>query len=93
MPASPRYLQSSGKETPPGDFAVMWKDKDHRSGEYTTPEGKPAPMPNSVFFVSGVAFHAGSLSVYSHGCIHLSNAASLKFYNNLAVGDRVQVVP
>lgn len=52
-----------------------------------------APMPNSVFFNGGIAFHAGSLRVTSHGCIHLSNAASLVFYEALNRGDVVQVVP
>uniref|UniRef100_UPI00117836A5 L,D-transpeptidase n=1 Tax=Amycolatopsis kentuckyensis TaxID=218823 RepID=UPI00117836A5 len=50
-------------------------------------------MPNSVFFApGGIAFHEGSLSRYSAGCVHLSNAASLKFFTALEKGDEVQVV-
>jgi len=48
-------------------------------------------MPNSVFFNGGIAFHTGSLTTLSHGCIHLSAAASEKFYG-LAIGQQVQVV-
>ena len=77
-----------GHLTPPGTFKVGWKDIDHKSQEFDD-----APMPNSVFFYPGDAFHTGSLSVYSHGCIHLSAGASLKFFNTLHIGDVVQVVP
>ncbi|EWC59557.1 putative secreted protein [Actinokineospora spheciospongiae] len=76
-----------GYLTPPGTFKVQWKDIDHKSSEFDD-----APMPYSVFFNSGIAFHQGSLKVKSHGCIHLSNAAAKTFYNGLKVGDVVQVV-
>jgi hypothetical protein len=33
------------------------------------------------------------LSKYSAGCVHLSPAASLKFFNSLTKGDEVQVIP
>jgi lipoprotein-anchoring transpeptidase ErfK/SrfK len=49
-------------------------------------------MPYSVFFNGGIAFHQGSLSVESHGCIHLSRGAAETYYNFLSVGDTVQVV-
>ena len=49
-------------------------------------------MPYSVFFIPGIAFHQGSLGVPSHGCIHLSKAAAITFYNSLRVGDAVQAV-
>ena len=77
-----------GFRTPPGTFHVQWKDIDHLSKEFNN-----APMPYSVFFHGGMAFHAGSLSVQSHGCIHLSTAAAKTYYNSLAVGAAVQVVP
>jgi lipoprotein-anchoring transpeptidase ErfK/SrfK len=76
-----------GYLTPPGTFQVGWKDIDHKSSEFND-----APMPFSVFFNGGIAFHQGSLSQLSHGCIHLSPAAAEAFYNGLAVGDTVQVV-
>jgi lipoprotein-anchoring transpeptidase ErfK/SrfK len=77
----------AGWETPPGTFSVGWKDIDHKSSQFND-----APMPYSVFFNGGIAFHEGSLSQKSHGCIHLSMAAAEAYYNALAVGDKVQVV-
>lgn len=76
-----------GWGTPAGTFNVTFKSRLHLSTLFND-----APMPNSVFFNGGIAFHAGSLSVPSHGCIHLSNAASLVFFDTLNTGDIVQVV-
>ena len=77
-----------GFATPPGTFHVTYKDIDHWSKAYN------GPMPYSVFFTTtGVAFHQGSLKVKSHGCVHLSHAAAVRFYNSLHPGDVVQVVP
>ena len=73
--------------TPPGTFQVGWKDIDHLSREFDN-----APMPFSVFFNGGIAFHQGSLSDPSHGCIHLSREAAETYFNALSVGDTVQVV-
>ncbi len=75
-----------GYRTASGTFAVYWKDKDHKSSIFND-----APMPNSVFFDGGNAFHEGSLYVPSHGCIHLSWAASEYFYSTLDYGDTVVV--
>jgi hypothetical protein len=76
-----------GYETPPGTFQVTYKDIDHWSRAYD------APMPYSVFFTtSGIAFHEGSLTAQSHGCIHLSPTAARAYYNALAPGDVVEVV-
>lgn len=77
-----------GQRTPPGVFHVLWKDKNHRSSEFHN-----APMPYSVFFTNtGIAFHEGSLSKASAGCIHLSHTAATTFFNKLSVGQVVQVV-
>ncbi|RZS44384.1 lipoprotein-anchoring transpeptidase ErfK/SrfK [Herbihabitans rhizosphaerae] len=76
-----------GWRTPPGTFRVQWKNIDHKSREFDN-----APMPYSVFFNGGIAFHAGSLRQLSHGCIHLSTAAAKAFFV-LPVGAVVQVVP
>lgn len=81
-----------GKETLPGTFKVIWKDKNHVSNESRTPQGAPAPMPWSVFFQQGgVAFHGGSLERASAGCVHLADADAQLFYNTLQIGDQVQV--
>jgi hypothetical protein len=76
-----------GYETPPGTFQVTYKDIDHWSQAYD------APMPYSVFFTtSGIAFHEGSLTQQSHGCIHLSPEAAKTYYYTLNPGDVVEVV-
>lgn len=77
-----------GNATPTGTFHVLSKEKVHLSREFDN-----APMPNSVFFYPGDAFHTGSLSTPSHGCVHLSSAASQKFFDTLQVGQEVQIVP
>ncbi|TCO58533.1 L,D-transpeptidase [Actinocrispum wychmicini] len=77
----------AGYPTPTGTFHVLSKVKDYHSREFDN-----APMPYSVFFVPGIAFHQGSLGVKSHGCIHLSMAAAQKYFGTLSVGDVVEVV-
>lgn len=83
-----------GHPTPRGSFNVIDKDANHHSSKYKDPKtGKPAPMPNYVHFAPQVGFHAGSLAVESHGCVHLSPAAAKIFFDNLKAGDKVDVVP
>jgi hypothetical protein len=49
-------------------------------------------MPWSVFFADGgIAFHSGDPNKSSGGCIHLSPADAVAFFNNLQLGDHVQV--
>lgn len=72
--------------TPTGTFSVDYKDRDHVSNLFD------ADMPNSVFFAPAIAFHQGSLSQRSHGCIHLGGSASRTFFSRLAPGDSVEVV-
>ncbi len=75
-----------GYETPPGVFTVSFKNKDHVSSIYDT------PMPYSVFFNGGIAFHEGSLQQQSHGCIHLSHDAARTYFYDLEPSDVVEVV-
>ena len=56
----------SGAATPVGTFTVQKKVKNYWSKAFD------APMPNSVFFKPGYAFHAGSPAIASNGCIHLN---------------------
>ncbi|HEX9336983.1 MAG TPA: L,D-transpeptidase [Pseudonocardiaceae bacterium] len=72
--------------TDPGTFHVTYKDLHHISSVFHV------AMPYSVFFHGGDAFHEGSLAVSSHGCVHLSHAAAVTFFDTLRVGDEVQVV-
>jgi hypothetical protein len=76
----------AGFRTPAGTFRVSYKDQDHISSVYDQ------PMPYSVFFNDGIAFHQGSVRVTSHGCVHLSPATARTFFAELDSGDVVQVV-
>lgn len=75
-----------GYRTVRGMWRVTFKDRHHRSSQFGG-----APMPYSVFFHRGQAFHEGSLSVPSHGCIHLSHRSAVRFFNYLHKGDYVRV--
>ncbi|WP_329787786.1 L,D-transpeptidase [Lentzea sp. DG1S-22] len=76
-----------GHETPLGNFPVLRKVKDDWSRPYN------APMPWSTYFTeSGIAFHEGSLTDPSHGCIHLDPKAAQYYFTNLSIGETVQVV-
>jgi lipoprotein-anchoring transpeptidase ErfK/SrfK len=81
---------ATGKASAPtgvGTFRVFWKDLHHRSSIFNN-----APMPYSVFFNGGEAFHEDSVTTRSNGCIHLNHSAAQTFYNTLRIGDIVQVV-
>lgn len=83
-----------GTSTPVGhSFRVYRKDEDHVSGESTTRDGRPAPMPYSVFFADGgIAFHGGDPSRSSAGCIRMEMPDAQATFNDLQDGDKVQVV-
>jgi hypothetical protein len=71
-----------GWATPSGKFTAFRMDKDHFSKEFDD-----APMPNSVFFtMKGHAIHGTNDTrhlgtAYSHGCVRLSVAHSVVFWD------------
>jgi L,D-transpeptidase-like protein len=73
--------------TPRGTFHVQWKaGVNYISTEYHE------PMPYAVFFApGGVAFHGGSLTTPSHGCVHLDIGSARYYHDNLPVGAEVVV--
>ena len=71
--------------TPTGNFKVYYKVVDGWSTTYD------APMPYSVFFYKGDAFHEDPVTVRSHGCVHLSLKNAEYFYKFLHLGDKVEV--
>ncbi len=73
--------------TPRGTFQVSWK-----AGPGFMSTTYHEPMPWAVFFApGGVAFHGGSLTVPSHGCVHLT-VPNARYYNeHLPVGAEVVV--
>jgi hypothetical protein len=76
-----------GHKTPSGVFAILQKDKRHRSSTYNN-----APMPNMNRLTwSGVALHAGELPGYpaSHGCVRLPLEFSEKLFGITEIGTPV----
>jgi hypothetical protein len=73
--------------TPTGTFQVQWK-----AGPNLVSNIYNEPMPWAVFFApGGVAFHAGSLTQWSHGCVHLTLADAHYYNEHLAIGAEVVV--
>ena len=81
----PAHGGSKSAKTPKGTFSVLSKDAHYFSTEFH------APMPYSVFFYPGDAFHADNPATASNGCIHLSMAAAQRFFATLRPGDQVQI--
>ena len=73
--------------TPRGTFRVQWKaGADYISTQYHV------PIPYPVFFApGGVAFHGGSLTTPSHGCVHLDIGSARYYHDHLAAGAEVIV--
>jgi hypothetical protein len=77
----------AGHGTPTGVFAILQKDKHHRSSTYNN-----APMPNMNRLTwAGVALHAGDLPGYpaSHGCVRLPLEFSEKLFSITEIGTPV----
>jgi lipoprotein-anchoring transpeptidase ErfK/SrfK len=73
--------------TPRGTFRVLWKaGPNYISTEYHE------PMPWAVFFApGGIAFHGGSLTTPSHGCVHLEIGNARYYHDHLPIGAEVVV--
>jgi hypothetical protein len=88
---APVSTGAKGRETPAGVFAVIEKDKDHRSTMYDD-----AWMPNMQRITwNGVALHGGPLPGYaaSHGCIRMPYGFAEKQFNKTRIGMRVIIAP
>ena len=73
--------------TPRGVFYVSWK-----AGPVYFSNIYDEPMPYAVFFgPDGIAFHGGSLTGFSHGCVHLNLRDARYFNEHLPVGAEVVV--
>lgn len=76
-----------GRETPAGVFAILEKDKDHRSTMYDD-----AWMPNMQRITwNGLALHGGPLPGYaaSHGCVRMPYGFAEKLFDKTRIGMRV----
>jgi hypothetical protein len=79
------------RETPAGVFAVLEKDKDHRSTMYDD-----AWMPHMQRITwNGVALHGGPLPGYaaSHGCVRMPYGFAEKLFEKTRIGMRVIIAP
>jgi hypothetical protein len=73
--------------TPTGTFNVAWK-----AGPTYMSNLYHEPIPWAVFFApGGIAFHEGSLTIGSHGCVHLTMDAAHYYNEHLPVGAEVVV--
>jgi hypothetical protein len=73
--------------TPRGIFHVAWK-----AGAHYISTSFGVPIPYAVFFApGGIAFHAGSLTSSSHGCIHLTLHSARYYHDHLPTGAVVAV--
>lgn len=77
----------SAHQTPQGTFHVAWK-----AGPAFVSNIYHEAMPWATFFAAGgIAFHAGSLTRWSHGCVHLTLASARYYDVHLPVGAEVVV--
>jgi hypothetical protein len=80
-----------GRETPAGIFALLEKNKDHRSNMYDDAE-----MPNMQRITwNGIALHGGPLPGYaaSHGCVRMPYGFAEKLFDKTRIGMRVIISP
>jgi lipoprotein-anchoring transpeptidase ErfK/SrfK len=77
----------SQHQTPRGTFQVAWKaGPSYQSNTYHE------PMPWATFFaVGGIAFHGGSLTAWSHGCVHMTDTNAHYYNEHLPIGAEVVV--
>jgi lipoprotein-anchoring transpeptidase ErfK/SrfK len=84
---------SAAHPTPAGNFRVLSKDKDKRSGKYTNYFDQNTPMPYSLQFYGPYFIHEGWVPGYpdSHGCVRLHYEDARLLFARIRVGDRVLV--
>src|ERR1700683_3673622 len=88
---APVSTGTTGRETPPGIFAVLEKDKDHHSTLYDD-----ASMPNMQRITwNGIALHGGPLPGYaaSHGCVRMPYDFAEDLFDKTWIGMRVIISP
>jgi hypothetical protein len=77
----------SKHQTPRGTFRVSWK-----AGPSLVSNIYNEPMPWATFFApGGIAFHGGSLTTWSHGCVHLTVENAHYYNEHLPIGAEVVV--
>ena len=88
-------ISSGTKEhpTPAGQYKVLSKIKDKRSGKYTNGLDENTPMPYSLQFNGPYFVHEGWVPGYadSHGCVRLHYEDARLLYDRIRIGDPVVV--
>ncbi|WP_295388214.1 L,D-transpeptidase [uncultured Thiodictyon sp.] len=79
--------------TPTGDYRVLTKQIDKRSGKYTNDFNQPTPMPYSLQFRGPYFVHEGWVPGYpdSHGCIRLRYEDARLLFDRIQLGDPILV--
>ena len=88
---APVSTGTTGRETPAGIFAVLEKEREHRSTLYDD-----ASMPHMQRITwNGIALHGGPLPGYaaSHGCIRMPFGFAEKLFDRTWIGMRVIISP
>lgn len=88
---APVSTGTTGRETPAGVFAVVEKNREHRSNMYDD-----ASMPHMQRITwNGIALHGGPLPGYaaSHGCVRLPFGFAEKLFDKTRIGMRVIISP
>jgi hypothetical protein len=89
--SAPVSTGTKGRETPAGIFAVVEKNKDHRSNMYDD-----AWMPNMLRITwNGIALHGGPLPGYpaSHGCVRMPFGFAEKLFDKIRMNTRIIISP
>ena len=79
--------------TPTGNFRVLSKDANKRSGSYTNYFDRPTPMPYSLQFYGPYFIHEGYMPGHrdSHGCVRLHYEDARLLFNRMKIGDSIVV--
>ena len=80
---------ADAKETPTGDFPILWKGRNHSSSMYD------AEMPYKMRLTAdGVAIHGSDVrwGAATHGCIGVPTAFAAKLFQIARVGTAVDIV-
>ena len=88
---APVSTGTTGRETPAGVFAIVEKNRQHRSNMYDDAE-----MPHMQRITwNGIAMHGGPLPGYaaSHGCVRLPFGFAEKLFDKTRIGMRVIISP
>lgn len=79
--------------TPAGDYSVLSKEEDKRSGKYTNYFDQNTPMPYSLQFHGPYFIHEGWLPGHadSHGCVRLKYEDAKLLFSRTRIGDSVLI--